>query len=224
MRGATVGAEPRRATPAAWRRWVVLSLLIAAIIISYIDRTNLSVALAVTDFNQFFQLSDQDRGALNSAFFWSYALLQIPAGWVVDRYGVKFPYAIGYLVWSLVSAGSALAQSASHLFVMRLLLGVGEAVAMPASLRWVRFHFNEKERGLAVGLCLSGTKIGPAVGAPIAAWLIARYDWRFMFVLLGIGGLVWLIPWLALAKNDDRQLEREAARHTVCASVSFRSV
>ena len=226
LRHMTSGVAPAQtgARVQAWRRWAVLGLLIVAINIAYIDRTNLSVALAVDDFKRFFHLSDQDRGALNSAFFWSYALLQIPAGWLVDRYGVKWPYAVSYLLWSLTSAGAALARSPSQLFTMRLLLGVGEAVAMPASLRWVRFHFHEKERGLAVGLCLSATKLGPAIGAPVAAWLIGAYGWRAMFILLGVGGLVWLGPWLALAENDDRRLEREATCAGSPASVSFRQV
>jgi fucose permease len=66
-------------------------------IIAYVDRSNLSVALALPEFKRVFNLTDQDRGILNSAFFWSYAFLQIPAGWLVDRYGVKIPYAIGFL-------------------------------------------------------------------------------------------------------------------------------
>jgi len=73
-------------------------------------------------------------------------------------------------------------------------LGAGQAVVAPASYRWIRYHFVEKERGLAVGLYMTGTKIGPAVGAPLAAWLIGMYDWRVMFVLIGLGGLIWLVP------------------------------
>jgi ACS family D-galactonate transporter-like MFS transporter len=198
----------------AWR-WAVIGLLGLGVIIAYIDRSNLSVALAVPEFKNFFHLSDKDRGALNSAFFWSYAVLQIPAGWLVDRYGVKFPYALGFLVWSLISAGTALSNSMSQLFALRFLLGVGESVVTPASMRWIRFHFSERERGLAVGVYMSGTKIGTAIGAPVAAWLITAYDWRAMFVILGVGCLFWLVPWLALVKDDDRRLEQAAARSSI---------
>lgn len=192
-------------------RWSVIALLMLGIIIAYADRANISVALAVPDFKALFHLTDRDRGALNSAFFWSYAFLQIPAGWLVDRYGVKFPYAWSFLVWSLISAATGLAQSLPQLFAIRFFLGVGESVATPASMRWIRFNFAENERGLAVGLYMSATKIGSAVGAPVAAWLIAGWGWRAMFVALGLGGLVWLAPWLALATDDDRSREREAA-------------
>ena len=177
------------------RRWWIVALLSLGVIIAYVDRSNISVALAVPEFKSFFNLTDRDRGTLNSAFFWSYAFLQIPAGWLVDRYGVKTPYTIGFIFWSLISAATAMANSFSQLFALRFLLGVGESVVTPASLRWIRFHFAEKERGFAVGLYMTGTKIGPAIGAPIAAWLIAAYDWRIMFLVLGLGCLLWLVPW-----------------------------
>src|SRR5579864_6300809 len=205
------------------RRWSVLALLMAAIIIAYIDRTNISVALAAQQFKTAFHLTDRDRGALNAAFFFSYAFLQIPAGWLVDRYGVKFPYAWSFFTWSLISAATGLAQSMSQLFAIRFFLGVGESVATPASMRWIRFQFAEKERGLAVGLYMSATKIGSAIGAPLAAWLIAGWGWRTMFMGLGIGGLVWLLPWLLLAEDDDRALERQAAGRSPTA-VSFGKV
>src|ERR1035437_7733018 len=89
------------------RRWSLVCLLSLGIIIAYVDRTNLSVSLASADFKALFHLTDRDRGTLNSAFFWSYALLQIPAGFVVDRFGVKFPVALGFLFWCVISAATA---------------------------------------------------------------------------------------------------------------------
>src|SRR5438094_544734 len=98
----------------------------------------------------------------------------------------------------------------SQLFAIRFLLGVGESVVTPASMRWIRFHFQEKQRGLAVGLYMTGTKIGPAIGAWIAGKLILAYGWKPMFWWLGLGSLVWLIPWLTLVSDDDRQIEKAA--------------
>ncbi len=201
-------------------RWWIVALLSLGVIIAYVDRSNISVALAVPDFKNFFNLTDRDRGTLNSAFFWSYAFLQIPAGWLVDRYGVKTPYTIGFVFWSLISAGTAMANSFSQLFALRFLLGVGESIVTPASMRWIRFHFAEKERGFAVGVYMTGTKIGPAIGAPIAAWLIAKYDWRVMFLVLGLGCLLWLIPWTTLLRDDDRQRE-QAEKKPNSAAVPF---
>jgi len=203
------------------RRWLIIALLSVGAIIAYMHRSNIPVALTVSDFKRAFQLTDLDRGLLNSAFFWSYAFLQIPAGWLVDRFGVKYPYAVGFFFWSLISASMSLSTSMPQLFVLLFLLGVGESVAMPASMRWIRFHFAEKERGSAVGLFMTGTKIGPAVGALVAAWLIQHYGWRAMFVILGFGSLVWLVPWLTLIRNDDRQLETAARLASKTAAVPF---
>jgi MFS family permease len=190
-------------------------------IIAYLDRTNLSVALAAPEFRAIFNLSDNDRGLLNSAFFWSYALLQIPAGYMVDRWGVKKPFALGFLAWSLISAGTALASSFYQLFGLRLLLGAGEAVVTPAGMRWIRYHVPEKQRGLAVGIFFAGAKIGPAIGAPVAVWLMRLYGWEGMFLVLGLGCLVWLIPWMTLVKDDDRAIEAQAARAPGATNVAF---
>ncbi len=198
-----------------------MALLVTGIIIAYVARENFSVALADKTFKSIFNLKDSSRGTLNSAFFWSYAFLQIPAGWIVDRYGVKWPYAISFLFWSVISAGTALAGTISQLFALRFLLGVGESVATPASLRWIRFHFGEHQRGLAIGLHMAGTKLGPAIGAWIAVRLLVSSGWQAMFIILGIGSLLWLIPWVILAKDDDRKIEQAAQSRSTAKSVSF---
>jgi len=202
-------------------RWAVIAVLSLGMIIAYVSRSALAVPLALPEFIRSFHLSATDRGVLNSAFFWTYALLQIPAGWLVDRYGVKFPYFLGFTVWCLASACTALTGSIAELIIVQVLLGVGQSVVAPASYRWIRYHFAEKERGLAVGLYMTGTKIGPAIGTPLAAWLIGVYDWRFMFVLIGLGGMVWLVPWLMLVKNDDRQIESAAVKKLGAAPIPF---
>ena len=196
------------------RRWVLVCLLSLGVIIAYVDRTNLSVSLASADFKALFHLTDRDRGMLNSAFFWSYALLQIPAGFVVDRFGVKIPVALGLVFWCAVSIATAGTSFLWQLLTLRLLLGVGESVITPGSLRWIRYNIEERRRGLAVGIYMAGTKYGPAVGAPLAAWLLKDYGWRSMFLILGAGGLVWLVPWLLLERNDDRALERSEGKKT----------
>ena len=211
-------------TLSARLRWSIIGLLCLGMIIAYFDRVNLSVVLALKDFKESFHLSDADRGALNSAFFWSYALLQIPAGWVVDRFGVKRPFALGFVLWSVISAGTALVNSLRQLFVLRILLGVGESVVTPAGMRWIRFHCAENQRGLAVGLYMAAAKVGPAIGAPIAAALISAYGWRLMFVILGLGCLLWLVPWMKLVKDDDRVLESAQARRSPESNVPLGAV
>jgi MFS family permease len=99
----------------------------------------------------------------------------------------------------------------SQLFTVRLLLGAGEAVIAPASLRWIRMNIEEKQRGLAMGIYMAGTKIGPAVGAPIAAFLIAAYGWQAMFFVTGLASLIWLVPWLLLVPRDEPAAPKETS-------------
>lgn len=201
-----MSAAPQNLTQAALdgynRRWWIVILLALACIIAYVDRVNLSFAIIDGDFKNFFQIDNTQRGFLNSAFFWSYAALQIPAGWLVDRYGSKYPLAISFAVWSALTAIAAATTGYWALFAVRLLLGVGEAAMHPASMRWIRFNFPESQRGFAIGLFMSGSKFGPAIGAIASAWLIESHGWRAMFLIMGAAGILWLIPFLLVTPND----------------------
>ena len=215
--GASLTVDPKR--------WAVLILLAVGAIIAYCDRTNISAALAYKPFVQHFHLSDVDRGLLNSAFFWSYMVLQIPAGWVVDRYGAKIPYAISFLVWCLSSAVTGLTRSLPELTALRVTTGAAEAMVVPASFSWMRKHFAEKDSGLAVGIYMLGNKIGTAIGVPLAAWLITIYDWHLMFVIIGLAGLIWLVPWLLMVRNDKPAGARaDAAKARSTLTVPFRNI
>ena len=189
-------------TRGSWARWGLLALLALGALIAFVDRINISAALTVVPFKEHFQLTDVDRGWINSAFFWSYALFQVPMGWLVDRYGVKRPYAICFGVWCVASAAIGLMSALWGLILMRLIVGAAEAVVVPASYRWIRNNFHPNNSGAAVGFYMLGAKFGPAIGAPLAAWLIVSFDWRLMFLITGLAGLAWLVPWLLLAKND----------------------
>jgi MFS family permease len=208
----------------ARHRWTVIALLCLGYIIAYFDRVNLSVALASPEFKSFFSLTDVDRGQLNSAFFITYAALQIPAGWVVDKYGVKWPYAIGFLLWSGLSAATAFATRFSQLYALRLALGVGESMITPAGMRWIRLNCAENQRGLFIGLYMAAAKVGPALGSLVATYLLTRTGWNNMFLIIGLGGLIWLVPWILLVKDNDRELEQEVKRSTAAPSVPFGQV
>ena len=206
------------------QRWLIVALLSIGAIIAFCSRTNISAALAYPPFVEHFHLSNVDRGVLNSAFFWSYMVLQIPTGWLVDRYGVKIPYAISFVVWCLASAATGLTRSVAELATLRVITGAGEAIVTPASFRWMRQHFSEEQSGLAVGVYMLGTKIGPAVGAPLAAWLITLYDWHLMFLIVGLAGLVWLIPWLLMVKSDKPPALRADQPRPRAATLPFRNI
>ncbi len=188
-------------------RWLVVALLTVGVIIAYTDRINLSAALPAIRMS--FPLSAASSGILLSAFFWAYTLLQTPAGWVVDRFGLKWPYAAGMFLWSAVSAATALVSSLHGLIALRILVGIGEAIAIPASMRYIRENFAERERGLPMGILMSGTKYGPAIGAPIATYLVLGFGWRWMFVLNGAFCILWLLPWLFFVRDDRRSTPAE---------------
>jgi MFS family permease len=191
-------------------RWAILFLLALGVLISFLDRTSIGSAIADKAFVKEFGLSNVGRGWINSAFFWSYGIAQVPMGWVVDRYGVKRPYALMFLLWCVVSFFTSMINVLGALFLMRLLVGVAEAVVIPASYRWIRNNFEEGRNGLAVGIFAMGNKFGPAIGAPSAAWLIVNYSWRAMFVAMAVVGIIWLAGWMFLTPDDMPKAEARA--------------
>ncbi len=204
--------------------WGILALLTVGVLIAYFDRTSISSALADKQFIKHFAMSDADRGWIGAAFFWSYALMQIPMGWIVDRFGVKYPYAICFALWCVATAATGLMTAFIGLFVMRLIVGLAEAIVTPASYRWIRLNMPESKAGTAVGLFAMGNKIGIAIGAPIAAWLIVSFDWRLMFIISGLAGLVWLVPWMLGTKSDFTTKVQVAAARRTNGQVTFRSI
>jgi MFS family permease len=209
---------------AAANPWSILALLAIALLISFIDRTSLSSALADKSFVKEFGLTSLERGWLNASFFWSYGLFQLVMGWVVDRYGVKWPYAVCFALWCIATALTGLVTTLTALIVMRLLIGAAEAIVIPASYRWMGNNFQESQKGLAVGLFTMGGKFGPAIGAPIAAWMIVNHSWQMMFLATGIVGLLWLGPWLLMLRNDFPSKSELATAKKKAASVSFGSL
>ncbi len=175
-------------------RWLLLFLLVVSILVNYIDRGALSVAVA--DMESEFSLTPYHKGMLLSAFFWTYALMQIPAGWLVDRWDVKWVYAAGYLVWTIATALTGFVTGFMLLIAARLLLGIGESAAYPAISRLVVENFPEHQRGTVNSLIDAGTKIGPALSILVGGLLVDQYGWRPLFIVLGVGGLVWLVPWI----------------------------
>jgi ACS family D-galactonate transporter-like MFS transporter len=200
-------------------RWAVLVLLALGLMISFVDRTSLSSALADPGFVRGFSLTNVERGWLNSAFFWSYGLLQLPMGWLVDRYGVKWPYSVCFVLWCAAAAATGMVTTLSALIVMRLFIGVAEAVVVPATYRYLANNFDESQKGTALGIFSIGGKMGPALGAPIAAWMIVSYSWQWMFIASGLAGLVWLLPWLLLVRSDHPSRQELATRVHHAASV-----
>ena len=182
----------------------LLALLVLAVGINYVDRGSLSVAK--TEVSAEFRLDPVEMGLLFSAFFWSYAVCQIAAGWFVDRYNVKWVYAAGFLLWSLATLATGFVNGFAALFAMRLLLGLGESVAFPATSRVIVENFAEHRRGLANALVDAASKVGPALSVLSGGLIVARWGWRAMFVFVGAASLFWLVPWLALIPSPEKRV------------------
>jgi len=189
------------------RRWSIVSLLFAASLINYLDRASLSLALPKISID--LHLDATNKGVLLSSFFWSYAALQIPIGLCVDRFPLRWFYAGMFALWSLACGMTGLASSLGVFLVLRVLLGVGESIYYPGGTKVVALMFDPPDRGLPSGLFNSGTRAGIVVGGMVLPWLIISFGWRTMFVALGFGSLIWLIPWLAAVPAELRPQREE---------------
>ncbi len=187
------------------RRWVVVALIFAGILISYVDRGNLGIA--APSIMRDFALTPSAMGVLLSAFFWTYAVFQIPSGAIVDRFGIRVVYAMAFLLWSLASAGLGFSRGLTDMLLLRMLLGMAESVGPIASLSFIRRNFAGAEAGLPVAIYIAGQNLGPAAGTLLGAQLIEHFGWRAMFIFTGLGALIWLPGWLLLAPRNDGRIE-----------------
>ena len=175
------------------QRWWLLVLLFTAMLIGYAHRGAFSIAAPFM--SEDLHLSTATIGILLSAFSWIYSFMQIPAGWLVDRFGVKRSYSFGFIFWSLTSAVTGLATSVGALIGLRVALGAGQAIAFPASSRAVANWFQQRERGMVTGVYLTGVRFGAALINAAGGYFLARYSWKLFFIVTGLVPLVWLLPW-----------------------------
>ncbi|MEI2681140.1 MFS transporter [Erwinia aphidicola] len=183
-------------------RWWIAGLMWLAIAINYIDRTVLSAA--APHLIDELSLNPEMMGFIMAAFFWSYSLLQIPAGWFADRYGQKKALGIAVAWWSIATSMMGLATGFKSLLALRLALGVGEAAAYPSNAGITARWFPDKERATVSGLFDSASKFGGAVAMPLIVWMIYMVDWRMTFLIIGSVGLLWVIAWYFIyAENPE---------------------
>jgi D-galactonate transporter len=174
----------------------MIALCFVATTINYIDRANLGVAVPYIEAD--LHISPAAMGLVLGAFFWTYAAMQMPAGWLIDKFGERKIYAIVVVWWSLCTMLTAGAKSIGSLVATRLLLGVGESGGYPANAKVTGRWFPTHERGIASSIFDSGSRVGTALSLPIVTAVIAALGWRASFVISGCLGFVWLVAWLAI--------------------------
>ncbi len=173
----------------------VVFLLALSVLINYIDRSNLSIAAPLLQDE--LHISNTQLGALLSAFFWVYALMQVPAGWLVDRFDVKWVFAAGFFLWSIATAVTGSLHGFAALIIVRMILGFGESVAFPSFSKILSTYFTEGRRGFANAMLMVGTSLGPAFGILVGGAVVGMFGWRPFFLALGLGALLWLPLWIA---------------------------
>ncbi|CAH0205693.1 putative L-galactonate transporter [Arthrobacter sp. Bi83] len=180
-------------------RWYLIALLVVGGIINYLDRNNLSIAN--TTIAKEFGLNTLQMGLLLSAFSWPYAIANLPAGYLVDKFGPKRMFAWAAGLWSVVSMLSSLANSFGFLYAARVALGISESPFFTSGLKVADKWFNKTERALPVSIVNTGSQIANAIAPPLLTFLMLTMSWRGMFVVIGSLGVVIALVWLRIYRD-----------------------
>ena len=185
----------------------MVGLLAVVLFINYVDRGALPTAIPLIQHD--LHLDNEQVGRLLSAFFMVYAFIQIPVGWLAERYGAHRVLAGGLVVWSAATVLMGITSSFTMLFCLRMLLGLGESAGFPGVSKLMAAVVPVKRLGLANGIVAFGYLMAPGIGIFGAGLLIDHVGWRGTFVTFGLLSLLWLIPWafvrlpkLATARSD----------------------
>ncbi|MDE3068177.1 MAG: MFS transporter [Verrucomicrobiota bacterium] len=200
---------PRKGAVIKHLRWYMVALLFLATFLNYLDRQTLSVAAPTICKELHF--SEIDYSHIVMAFLVAYMIMQAMAGWAIDRLRVRLGFAVAVAMWSLACVGHAFARGVRSFALCRFLLGAAEAGNFPAGIRAVGEWFPASERSGATGIFTAGSGLGAIVAPPIVAWLILHYGWQSAFVVTGVVGFLWLIPWLWLYYDPERHPHLGAA-------------
>jgi sugar phosphate permease len=180
-------------------RWFVLFLISLMYLITYLDRVNISTAAPAI--SKEFGFDKITMGVIFSAFVWSYALFQIPGGWLGDRFGPRRVLTAIVTYWSVMTAFTALAGSVVSFTVVRFLFGVGEGGAFPVATRSMQLWFPRQERGLVQGVSHSASRLGAAIAPPLVVLIVTTLGWRWVFYICGGIGILWSVLWYWTYRN-----------------------
>lgn len=183
-------------------RWTVVIFLLIGGLINYLDRANLSIA--APEMIKELGLTTTEIGLLGTVFSWSYAIMQLPSGWLIDRFGTRILYSISILWYSIATLLMGSMSKMSSFIATRIFLGMGEAPTWPTGAKITSYWFPKKERGLATGIWDSSSKLGPAIAPPLLVTLMISFGWRSLFYITGILGILFAIFFILLYRNPDK--------------------
>jgi len=190
-------------------RYVMLSFLLLATIISYVDRTNLGIAAPFM--SKDLGLDKAQTGQIFAAFGLTYAFALIPGGYIADIFGSRLSYAIALVSWSAATMVQGFTNSFNTLVGTRLAIGALEAPAFPANARAVTMWFPTKERGFATSVYITGQYLGTPLFAAILLWVAQEYGWRSVFYATGLSGLLLGLLWYFIYQ-DPKDCKRANAQ------------
>jgi sugar phosphate permease len=180
-------------------RWVVLLLLCLMYLITYLDRV--SLANTAGPIMKEYGFNKVTMGIIFSAFIWAYALFQVPGGWLGDRFGPRKVLSVIMAYRTVIAILTTGAMGFASFWGIRFALGVGEAGAFPTATRAMQMWFPRDERGFVQGVSHAASRLGAAVGPPIAVAIMLHYGWRSVFYVIGALSLLWSILYLVMYRN-----------------------
>lgn len=180
-------------------RWWIIGLVCLATVINYIDRS--ALAIMWPDISEDLGMNKTQYALILNVFLIAYAVGQSVSGKMFDRIGTRAGFVISITVWGIATSLHAFARGVLSFSIFRTLLGLGEAGNWPGAVKSNAEWFPVKERALAQGIFNSGAALGSVVAPPLIAVVWVAIGWQMTFVLLGLLGLVWVIPWLVINKN-----------------------
>jgi ACS family hexuronate transporter-like MFS transporter len=180
-------------------RWVICALLFFATTINYVDRSVFGVL--EPELKKEIGWTATEFGDINANFNLAYAIGFLFAGWMIDKIGVRWGYAISLTVWSIAAVAHAFARNSRAFAMARFALGLGEAGNFPAAIRTVAEWYPKKERAFATGIFNAGSNIGAVIAPAVVPILAATYGWQSAFIVTGVIGLVWVFFWLPIYRR-----------------------
>lgn len=187
-------------------RYLILLMIFTITTLNYADRATLSITGSAM--RSEFGFDAIRMGYIFSAFSWAYVLSQLPAGWLLDRFGARRMYGASIFLWSLFTllqssiglAGSA-GAAVIALFVLRFAMGMAEAPAFPANAKVVASWFPTAERGTASAIFNSAQYFAAVIFTPLMAWITHSFGWQNVYLVMGVTGMVLALAWLKVMKN-----------------------
>ncbi len=180
-------------------RYLMLVMMFVTVVINYLDRSNISTAVSAIKGE--FGLDNTEMGLILGAFGWTYALFQIPGGWLVDKMSPRVLLPIILILWSLATISTSLAGTVATFFVIRLMVGLLEAPAYSIFNQVTTAWFPNRERATAVGVFISAQFLGPAFITGLLILMVASFGWRSVFYVTGGAGLIWGVVWYLIYRG-----------------------